>query len=54
MPIDVTAECFALTRSYAACFYLLALVVGLLALAAWLLRLPPARGAEGQPLLSSS
>jgi MFS family permease len=34
------AECFAWTRSYAACFYLLALIVGLLAWAAWALCLP--------------
>jgi len=31
------AECFARTKSYALCFYLLALIVGLLALAAWML-----------------
>jgi MFS family permease len=37
------AECFALTGSYAAVFYLLALLVGLLALAAWKLPVPAAR-----------
>ena len=37
------AECIARTGSYAAGFYLLALVVGLVAVAAWTLRLPTPR-----------
>ena len=37
------AECIARTGSYAAGFYILALVVGLLAVAAWTVSLPPAR-----------
>jgi len=39
------AECIARTGSYAAMFYLLALVVGLLALAAWVVRVPASAAA---------
>ena len=37
------AECVARTGSYAAMFYILAAVVGILGLSAWFVTLPPAR-----------